>query len=295
MVIHHQQRLNFCRCSKTAAAVFLLASAVLVFSGCAQSPESVRLESPKKLQAWCETSFGPCTVASVSKGEDSVTVDLCDADGFTYQAGSMAVPQGLDGAVFWYSAEKWSNFGDVYADRFLTEYEPQLDRICTGAGAVLDFDGDFQSLGGGDEHSVRTAGEAVMALVQRYDAREYWKNMRLYLSVRGTGAGAVQRGIGYRTQLDLDCEYLLEAAAADMQCSASDLEFISSEQAAVDDLPEAADFERASVLGTDNETRDTVLVVHFEKSGKKYYAADLVVYDRKHAGRIRHLGDYPVP
>lgn len=276
------------------ASAGLLALLLLFLCSCAQSPGQVRLASPEEIQRWCGEECGPCTIGSIREEDSSVTLTLQDEEGFSYQAGSRAEPMAVDGTVFWYSEGRWTDFDEVYADRFLEQHADQLDRICLDRGVTLEFGRYLRQVSGEDAMSVQAAGEAVMELVCGYDTRGYWDDMSIFLQVQGREAGDIRRGSGYRSQNDLACGQLLEAAASEMRRPVSDLVYVSSETKPVDEIPGSAGCTRASILGTDNSTRETALVVTFEVDGKEYFVADLVVYSSPDSGQLRHLGNYEV-
>lgn len=279
-----------------------MALTMCLLAGCAQSPGAVRLSTEKEMQKYCEKHFGECEVVSVDQKDSAyrITYTMRDTEkDFTYIAVSAAEGVGLDATVFYYSESKMVDFPEMYLEDFQSEYREELDAALTEDGTTLDLDSFYLVVDGPTQDAVVHTGTVLMDCMKEYDIRGYWneEDDPVYLQVNEEPAGRIYREEGYLTQDEVECKWLLDVAAMEIHCPRDDLEFVSTEFMSVDDIPEAQDKNRVNILGDDNDTRETVRVVHFTKDGEgNYFIADLYVYgDGENSDRTRHVGNYQTP
>ena len=108
---------------KIFLAVFLLFSVILL-TGCASSPEGVRLTNKSNILTYAKHTYGLAEHVSQRSGEHSITHTLKDKEyGFIYTIKSYANAVGMDGSIFWYSEEKSSDFEKKYQECLLSQLE----------------------------------------------------------------------------------------------------------------------------------------------------------------------------
>lgn len=276
--------------------IILCLITLLCTVSCKQNADDVKLATAKEMQKWCERNYGDCEVGDVTiDPEGSRVFKVTDSEkGFVYNAESYVSTIWLD-TVLGYEEAKRSDFESCYIDLFEREVMDRLDLSKWNATAVVlvHTDRALYDIMADDENGAKAAAETVLATMNEFDTRDFWGDARVDLYAGSDYIGFIddEGFTGEGTENDLR---LLDAAARDMHVSADDLTFVSSSVKRLSDLPVPFPVHGASILGTDNDTKDYALTVYFLYDGVEYFVADFVYDQCQNCGGTHYAGNFPL-
>jgi len=234
--IHLPRPISACLCS------------LLIFCLCACG----HTVSKSELLSYAEEAYGECKLISEEysgSGSDEIrTLYLQDLDtGLEYSATSKMISVGLDGAVFGYSEQRSSDFGEKYENYVYDLAEQDLSDLDTGHPAQV-LRGDFTNKvifdsWTSDEDS-KLACQKIAEVISKYDIKKYLSiNFLIYCESEEICVGYYDYSSGtfesydpytvinyVYENIDKDAEYQYSLSGTlDAYLSSEDLEEIDSE------------------------------------------------------------------
>ena len=270
-----------------------IALAVGFLSGCAQSPEKVKLATAAQMENWCRKEYGPAEIVAHEAGKNSVTYTMRDIEkDFLYEAETYASTIWLD-TVLGYNEAKRSDFTTQYMTLFRSEYEPAIQAIQRGYSTTFDFDSymGFAKASGVELEFVIEACQELLELAAEYDTRDFWGDMEIRIYLGDEYGGLVRESTGHVPPEDEKAEWLMGVAAVEMQASVDKLEFVRMAVEPCESLPGYDPDKLMHILGSDNHEKTETDVCYFIYKNQEYWVADLCWQDD--LSHTRHLGNFP--
>lgn len=278
------------RYTKICAIIILLLTIVLL-TGCASSPESVKLANKSSILTYAKHEYGEAEFVSKKDGENRVEYILKDKQyGFTYEIVSFAQSVGMDGSTFWYSEEKSSNFDTQYQQYILSEIKPYIDKkteeINVDLKTSISPDLFFAEIQLKTESNISTAITFLKELGQKIleiDDRKYFTSSEISLvnQNRYDKIGSFDFSDGkYKSLEEEHIEYYTDRMSQIMKINKKELQYLYKKEMLVQDVPGLSNESIVHVLGTDMEN---IECYHFNYDNKEYFIASINVYDKNNS------------
>ena len=273
---------------KIFLAVFLLFSVILL-TGCASSPEGVRLTNKSNILTYAKHTYGLAEHVSQRSGENSITHTLKDKEyGFTYTIKSYANAVGMDGSIFWYSEEKSSNFEKKYQECLLSQLEEYIKEKAEETKTIVEYgkypDIFFAEVKTTTESDIPKTIDFIKELGQKIcelDTRNYWKETQISLmDEKGydkIGAFFFKDGT-YKSADEESIDYYMDRASQIM--GIKNQEYLYQKTILVGDVPGLSEETIVHVIGTDMKN---IECYYFSYQGKEYFIASINVYEDNNA------------
>lgn len=180
----------------TILTVILISFIPLVaLSGCAKSPEDVKLADKDTIIRYAKREFGKAEYVSEEAGEESITYTLKDTEaGFEYKIKSYITSAIADGSVLWYQEHRVSTFQTTYQhyilsklDSYLKDKENELGiKIVRGHISFVKIEvGDLYN-----ESNMINFLNDFSQKIKEIDKRGYFDNAGISLFSNGTEIGS---------------------------------------------------------------------------------------------------------
>ena len=120
----------------------ILALVCAVFSGCALSPEDVKLKTADQCKAYVEENYCPCELVSEEKTDSDKTITYTFKDtelGFTFTVISGVTSEGMDGAAFYYTSSLKCDYDEVYDNWLMDSTAAITDELCSRYGMTFTW------------------------------------------------------------------------------------------------------------------------------------------------------------
>ena len=247
--------------------------------GCASTPEGVKLASKSEILRYAEMNFGNAEYITQEEKDTSIIYTLQDKQyGFEYTVKTFAQEQGMDGSVFGYTENKSNNFINCY----LAYIAEQLDQIVEDGLQFEQVKYPTQEyfakivVSCGLTKNIISQIEIICKQIEDIDTRGYFSNSKLYVENEdGETLGAYNFGNNeFKTQYNDQVLYYMETAKSIIKYDVYYHQKATKDKLDVDGLSECT---LASILGTDNDTKEQINCYYFGANDKEYFIADVLV------------------
>lgn len=257
---------------------------LLTLSGCAKSPEDVKLADKDTIVRYAKREFGEAEYISEEEKKESITYTLKDTEaGFEYKIKTYVTSAIADGSVLWYQEDRTSTFQSAYQhyilsklDSYLKEKEKDLGiEIVPGQLPYISFVeikiGEMYN-----ESNMINFLNDFSQKIKEIDKRNYFGNAGIELFSNGTEIGEYSlEDNEYKTAEEETVNYFMDAAEKILD---KEVIFLDKKTLPKADVPGLSDENIMTVLGSDTEN---ITCYYFTTAeDKKYFIADVNVYEK---------------
>jgi hypothetical protein len=281
---YKRKRISLCQ----TVIILLLLLVTFSLSGCYFSPNSVRLASKNEILQYAAQNFGDATYVACVEEENSKSYILKDNQcSFEYTVKTFAMSYGMDGSVFGYSEHKNSNFEEVYWSYIYDDLSDFIETKEQELGVI------FEDLKYSHEYCI---GEVIITEAADYDVaveflaelaneiikiddRGYYRNSKIDLRYEndfGVAGCIYLNEMEFKTSEGATVDFYMQKASDLLD---ADVQYNRTKVVKKEFVPGLDDFTIASILGTDNETKEDIACYYFTANGKEYFIADIIVND----------------
>lgn len=264
---------------KKSIIFVVIVATIASIVGCAPTPNGVNLASKSKILRYVEMEFGKAEYVKKEEKDTSIVYTLKDKQyGFEYTVKTFVQELNIDGSVFGYAENKSNDFVNCYYAYIAEQLENVTPDNLRLEPIEYQEQNNFAKIIVSNDFtpSVIEQIELMSQQISKIDTRGYFANAKLNVENKNNealGSYSFQNN-EFSIQYDDSVSYYMEKAKSVV---GQDLLYQRKESVNKSNMEGLSQCNLAHIVGTDNDTKETIDCYYFISNNKEYLIANVFI------------------